>query len=177
MTYNSVKEVLMKSDRTVFFILVLLIIFSSSLFSLQPGDDVPGFSVVSGSGQILIRNDLNNKKIMLFYEDRSNMSLNQELKDYINTLSLDSENVLTVAVVNCSDVGLLKKIWEERLIDHSRKTGMPVYGDWNGNMKRKFQYKDESNNFLVIDERGTVVYSREGAVTASEFSHIRSLVQ
>lgn len=166
----------MNSHR-ILLLIVTLFFCSHSLIALQPGDVVPGFSVVSGEGQILIRNDLNDKKIMLFYEDRSQLTLNQDLKDYINSLSLDTDDVLTVAVVNCSDVGLLKKIWEERLIDHSRKTGMPVYGDWNGNMMKKFKYKDESNSFLVIDESGTVLYVFEGAVTASEFSHIRSLVQ
>ncbi|MBF9014859.1 MULTISPECIES: YtfJ family protein [unclassified Oceanispirochaeta] len=167
----------MKSPRSTSIIFILIIIFSSSLSALQPGDEVPGFSVVSGSGQILIRDDLTDRKIMLFYEDRSQMSLNQDLKEYINSLSLDNNSVLTVAVVNCSDVGLLKKIWEDRLVDQSRKTGIPVYGDWNGKMKNKFNYKDDSNAFLVIDEAGKVIYAREGVVASSEFSRIGSLVQ
>lgn len=167
----------MKWTRSASLIFILLLLFGGSLFALQPGDEVPGFSVVSGSGQILIRNDLKAKTIMLFYEDRSQMSSNQDLKEYINSLSLDKNSVLTVAVVNCSDVGLLKKIWQDRLVDYSRKSGMPVYGDWNGNMKNKFNYKDESISFLVIDDAGKVVYSREGAIASSEFSRIGSLVQ
>lgn len=174
--YNIVKEVLMKLPRSGSLIFIIILI-GSSLFALQPGDEVPSFSVVSGSGQILIRDDLSARKIMLFYEDRSHMSSNQDLKDYIKTLSLNKNNVLTVAVVNCSDVGLLKKIWQDRLVDYSRKSGMPVYGDWNGNMKNKFNYKDESTGFLVIDELGKVVYAREGAIASSEFSRIGSLVQ
>lgn len=167
----------MESFRPVILIMLLILLAGGSLSALQPGDVVPGFSVVSGTGQILIRDDLQDKKIVLFYEDRSQMNLNQELKDYISSLSLDKGSVLTVAVVNCSDVGLLKKIWEERLVDHSRRTGMPVYGDWNGNMKNGFRYKDEANSFLVIDESGKVVYSREGSVSPTEFSRIGSLVQ
>lgn len=174
--YNIVKEVLMKLSRSVSLILILILI-GSTLTALQPGDDIPSFSVVSGSGQILIRDDLSARKIMLFYEDRSLMASNQDLKEYIKSLSLDSNNVLTVAVVNCSDVGLLKKIWEDRLVDYSRKSGMPVYGDWNGNMKNKFNYRDESTGFLIIDEAGKVVYAREGAIANSEFSRIGSLVQ
>lgn len=166
----------MKSLRSVTLIFIIVLL-SSNLSALQPGDEVPGFSVVSGSGHILILDDLSDKKIMLFYEERSQMTLNQNLKEYIKSLSLDKRNVLTVAVVNCSDVGLLKKLWQDRLVDHARKTGMPVYGDWNGNMKNKFNYSDEANGFIIIDETGMVVYSKKGSVASSEFSRIGSFVQ
>ncbi len=167
----------MISLRSFWLSLVMMLVFSLSISALQPGDSIPSFSVASGMGQILIRDDLRDRKTLLFYEDRSSMSANGELKDYIKSLSLNREDVLTVVVVNCSDVGLLKKIWQERLIEYSRKTGMPVYGDWNGNMTDNFRYRGKSFSFLIVNEAGQVVYTREGTVPASEFPVITDLIE
>ncbi|MDC7233850.1 MAG: YtfJ family protein [Spirochaetales bacterium] len=161
----------------LFSLVIMFSLFSISLTALETGDEIPGFSVVSGTGQILIKDDLSERTTVLFYEDRSQLTLNEELKEYLKTLSLDKDRIQTVTVVNCSNVGLLKKIWEERLIDHSRRTGMPVYGDWNGNMQKRLNYQDESGGILVINETGTIVYTMTGPVASSEFSRIGSLLQ
>ncbi len=144
----------------------------TALSALQTGDEVPGFSVVSGNGKILIREDLRGKTAILFYEDRSRLDENQELKDYIKGLSDGRDGILSVVVADCSDVGLFKKIWEDRLIDHSRKTGFSVYGDWNGRMGKSFAYGDDALAFLIIDTTGRVVYSNSGPVSSSEFGRI-----
>ena len=159
-------------------LLVLIVFFGTALAlsALQTGDEVPGFSVVSGSGKILIREDLRDKTVCLFYEDRSRMDENQDLKDYIKEQTAGNDNVLSVVIADCSDVGLFKKIWEDRLIDHSRKTGLSVYGDWNGRMKKSFSYGDNTLVFLVIDKDGSVVFSKSEPVSSGEFGKIRELL-
>ncbi|MDA3958914.1 YtfJ family protein [Oceanispirochaeta sp.] len=168
----------MKSINPLYLIsLLFLLLLSQGVFALQVGDSIPGFSVVSGTGQILIRDDLNNKKVMLFYEDRSQLDLNQELKDYLKTLTLDKNSVFTAAIVDCSDLGLFKKLWEDKLVDQSRKSGLSVYGDWNGKMKERFRYEDKTSTFIVINESGEVVYFKAGVISSSEFPKISNLVQ
>jgi len=155
----------------------LLFLTVNSLTALETGEEIPGFSVVSGKGRILIREDLRNKTTLLFYEDRSQMDMNQELKDYLTGLSLDSDENLAVIVIDCSDVGLLKKLWEERLRDHARRTGLNVYGDWNGKMKRSFFYDDDNSAFSVINPRGVVVYTAQGKIPASDFDRISGFLE
>ncbi|MDC7239023.1 MAG: hypothetical protein PQJ50_01555, partial [Spirochaetales bacterium] len=67
-------------------VLAVMLVISISVYALQPGDSIPSFSVASGTGQILIRDDLRERKTLLFFEDRSSMSVNEDLKDYINSL-------------------------------------------------------------------------------------------
>jgi hypothetical protein len=171
------KEVFMKIIKPQLLFLSLFFLFlSPSLFALQIGDAIPGFSVISGDGHILIRDDLLDKKGLIFYEDRSLMDINQDLKDYLKALNLDKNNIMTVVVVDCNDLGLFKKLWQDRLVDHSRKINLPVYGDWNGKMKDRFKLEDESSTFMVIDETGHVVYSQTGTIASSDFEQIGNLV-
>lgn len=159
--------------------LLALVVFFGTVFALsalQTGDEVPAFSVVSGSGKILIREDLRDKTVVLFYEDRSRLDENQDLKDYIKGQAAGKDGILSVVIVDCSDVGLFKRIWEDRLVDHSRKTGLPVYGDWNGRMRKSFAYGEDSLEVLVIDREGRIVYSKTGPVPSSEHDTIRELL-
>jgi predicted transcriptional regulator len=155
-------------------LLVLVVFFGTvlALSALQTGDEVPAFSVVSGSGKILIREDLRDKTAVIFYEDRSRLDENQDLKDYVKGHMAGKDGVLSVIIVDCSDVGLFKRIWEDRLIDHSRKTGLPVYGDWNGRMRKSFSYGEDPLAFLVVDGDGRILYSKNGPVSSTEYAAI-----
>jgi len=146
-------------------------------FSLEPGDSIPGFSVVSGAGQMLIRNDFRDKMVLLFYEDRNQLDSNQPLKKYLDSLNLDRNGIMTVVVVDCTDVGFLKKLWDGKLEDYSRKNNQSVYGDWNGNMKEKFKFQDKTSTFMIIDPKGSVVYTGTGEIGPGEFPAISGILK
>jgi len=163
--------------RIVPVLLLLFVWFTVPGFSLQPGENIPGFSVVSGSGQMLIRNDIRDRKVVLFYEDRNQLDSNQSLKEYLDSLDLDRNSTMQVVIVDCSDVGLFKKLWEDKLEDYSRKSRLSVYGDWNGKLKESFSFQDKDSNFLIIDASGTVIYKGTGEIASREFSVISNLLK
>jgi len=163
-------------DRITIIVAVMIIFIVPNAFSLDNGEEMPAFSVVSGDGQILIHTDLSEKTVLLFYEDRSRTDLNRELKDYLKGQDFDREEVRTVSVVDCSNAGVFRKIWQNQLVDSSRKNGTTVFGDWNGVMKRDFRFASDTSTFAVIDPSGRVVYIRSGAVPASDFPTIRSFL-
>ncbi len=163
--------------RILPFLAVFFITLAVPGFSIQPGEEVPGFSVVSGSGQMLIRNDIREQTVLLFYEDRNQLDSNKTLKEYIESLDLDTDTTMVIVIVDCSDVGLFKKLWEDKLVDYSRKSRQPVYGDWNGKMKDKFHFQDDTSSFLIINPSGKVVYAATGDVAAEKFSAVSGLLK
>lgn len=172
------KGVVMKNHRKMGLSLLIIMILTSAglLSALETGDSVPSFSVVSGDGKILIQSDLIGKNTLLFYEDRSKMDLNEDLKDYLVDQGYSEDQTQLVVVADCSNAGLFKKIWQKQIMDESRKSGFTVYGDWNGNMKSVLKTASDTSTFFIVDPRGIVRFFMEGTVPDREFQKIHSTI-
>ena len=158
-------------------LLIIMILTSAGLLSaLEKGDTISSFSVISGDGKILIQSDLMGKNTLLFYEDRSKMDMNEGLKNFLVEQEYGEDQTQIVIVADCSKAGLFKKIWQNQLVDASRKSGITVYGDWNGSMKRVLKTAPDTSSFYIIDSRGIVQFFMEGSIPDREFSTIRSIV-
>ena len=168
----------MKNHRKMCITLLIIMIMTSAelLSALETGDTIPSFSVVSGDGKILIQSDLIGKNTFLFYEDRSKMDLNKGLKSFLMEQGYSEDSIQLVFVADCSNAGLFKKIWQKQLRDESRKSGLTVYGDWNGSLKNILNTASDSSSFYIVDPRGVVQLIMEGFIPDREFQKIHSTV-
>ena len=164
------------SIRHSLIVTCLFILISTGLSALDTGEVFPSFSVVSGDGKILISPDLSGRTALVFYEDRNGMEANSSLKSFFQQQNLDDERVALVYIADCTDAGLRKRIWENQLKDSSRRTGVTVYGDWNGNLKRGLETSEGEVFFYLIDPDGIIRYFKEGTVPEGDFQEIQALL-
>ena len=158
------------------FLLAFFLIPFLPAAAVDTGEVFPSFSVVSGDGKILIRPDLSGRNIFLFYEDRSRLDMNKDLKSYLINQDFNDREVRIIIIADCSRAGLRKKFWESQLVESSRRNGVTVYGDWNGRMKGSLSAPEETSSFYIIDTEGIVRYFKEGTVPEGEFQKIRDSI-
>ncbi len=153
---------------------IFFLFFCTALPAIGPGQSFPSFSVVSGDGKILISSDLEGRDTFLFYQDRTELDVNRDLKAYLQDWSFPDDSVRMVVIADCSHAGLRKKIWENQLQDSSRRSGYTIYGDWSGRMKQDLSAPDGASLFYHIDPEGIVRYFKEGTVPEGDFKDIQA---
>jgi peroxiredoxin len=161
---------LKKTKMKIYLIVITIIFLPLSCFSGEEmlNKSAPYFKVRSGDDKELTLKDLEGKVTVLFYETKGTIEENRKLKDELNRFydeQKDSvkQNILRIAVVNCRGV-IFVKTWKKELIEHSKKEGITIYGDWKGEMASRYCVKDQESNFMIIDKKGILVYFAAGKI-------------
>jgi len=145
------------------------------------GNVAPPFKVISGDNKILTLGDIKNKVAVLFYEAKSAIEQNRGLKNSLNAFydgQPDSvkKDIVRIGVINCQGV-FFRGAWEEGLRDNSKKEGITVYGDWDGEMSADYRAKEGSSNVIIIDRKGVIRYYNSGQVEDRDISMIEELLK
>ncbi len=142
----------------------------------------PTFQVESGDNQKLTLEMLRGKVIVCFYESRQvirkNIALKNELKRLyrIQPAKIQAD-IFRLVVIDCTKaLWPAIPLWKNKLVEHSRKEGFPIFGDWTGRMLADYHMKDGESNFIVIDKRGVIRYSASGAIGNGKFEEIKQLL-
>jgi len=167
----------------------LTLILGFSLWSpawgtLPPaGQPAPAFQVKSGDNQPLTLDMVKGKVIVLFYENKDVVKKNKELKNQLKKYYQDApaalqNQVFRLVVINCTSAILpTLPIWKSKLREGSRKEGLTIYGDWDGNMLSSYRMASEDSNFLIIDHNGIVRYATTGLVPSERIPEIKDLLK
>jgi predicted transcriptional regulator len=51
------------------------------------------------------------------------------------------------------------------------------YGDWDGRFFEKYEIIEDESNFMIIDKRGIVRYSKAGKVKKADILSIKKLLK
>ena len=121
----------------------------------------------------------------IFYETREpavlerNRGLKKTLNDfYFSQPEAIRTRVARIAAINCSSAfPLFKGVWKGKLSDHSTNEGLTVYCDWDGSFAKAYGTVDDESNFLIVDRKGTVRFSRSGKIAEREFDGIKQLLE
>lgn len=151
-------------------------------FGQEVGQEAPEFTLVSGDGEQLSRGDLLGRVTVMYYETRDTKDNNRDLKKSIREWRDElpeeqRERVFLVPVIDGSSATwLTREIWNGKLVDKSRQTGVTVYGDWDGAMRGSFELVKDDSNILVIDSGAIIRDRRQGIVDAAEIEAFRELL-
>ena len=145
------------------------------------GTAAPSFEVMSGDREKLSLDNLKGKVAVLFYEAKSAIEKNRELKTALNAFydgqpDIVKKDIARVAVVNCRGV-VFKKEWEKALQANSIKEGLTVYGDWDGKMSDDYHAKEGESNVMVIDKKGIIRYYVSGRVEDKDIGMIEEMLK
>ena len=67
--------------------------------------------------------------------------------------------MVRLPVVDCSPANWITKgFWAEGLTEASKKEGLTVYGDWDGDMRQAYGLPEEASSFLVVGPKGKIRY-------------------
>jgi predicted transcriptional regulator len=149
---------------------------------LLAGKPAPPFVVESGDNQKLTRDMVLGKVVVLFYESRQAIDINDELKEALKCLyraqpANVQQEIFRLVVIDCSEALLPTiPIWKSKLSENSRVQGFTIYGDWNRKMLADYGMQGNDSNFLIIDKHGIVRYSGTGKIASSQIPIIKDLL-
>ncbi len=166
--YVDFKGKTLKKVSLVLFCTAFLIVFASP--QTNAGSLNGEFTIQSGDGKQFQSSDLKGKVSVLFYETKDAIEQNRQAKDQLNTLFSSYTNeiqqsILRLPVVDCSNASkLFHGIWKKKLIEHSQKEGMVIYGDWKGDMKKAFSFQEDEVYLIIINQQKNIVFSGKGTL-------------
>lgn len=168
---------------------VMILVLGLSLVSpasgrvcLPSGNPAPPFVVKSGEDKKLTLNMVLGKVVVLFYEARKAVDKNDELKNELISLYREQpesikKEIFRLVVIDCSKASFpAVSIWKKKLAEHSRASGLTIYGDWDRQMLRDYSLRQNDSNFVIIDQHGIVRYSAAGKIQNGQFQEIKDLL-
>lgn len=148
------------------------------------GQAAPDFKVSSGEEQSLTLAGLKGKVVVVFYEGKEQVEYSRALKEDLNRFfaaqpARIQKLVVRAPVVDCSPANWITKgFWADGLTEASKKEGLTVYGDWEGDMRQAYGLPEEASSFLVVGPKGEIRYlaldTRQ--LGPEQFSKIRELI-
>lgn len=149
---------------------------------LAAGKPAPPFLVASGGDEKLTLDMVRGKIVVMFYEAREvikkNLELKNELKKLYKSQPQDIRNrIFRLVVIDCADAyWLTLPFWKSKLVAHSKKEGLTIYGDWTRRMFLDYRMQGGESNFLIIDPEGIIRYSATGKISLSRFGEIKEVL-
>ena len=170
-----------KAFLIILFIIVPIFILTLAARSWQIGEKAPPFFIESADGKKLNLEIIYGNLSLIFYEDRSAVEKNNDIKHQLsqfreNNLSL-LQNFQIIQVVDASSANFLTKtIWKRKLLQNSRKNNIVIYADWTGDMLRDYHLKNKESNLIFIDQAGIIRYLFFGKVNDQELKILEDLL-
>ncbi len=169
--------------------LIIVLVLGLGLISFESwgayvlsGKPAPPFVVHSGDNQQLTLDMILGKVVVLFYENRHAIDINDALKTELKNLYRAQpvpvkQEIFRLVVIDCSKATLpTKPIWKSQLSEHSRMQGLTIYGDWDRKMLVDYKLRDNDSNFMIIDKKGIIRYSASGKISNGQFHKIKDLL-
>ncbi len=142
----------------------------------------PAFKIRSGDDETMTSDMIKGKVAIIFYETRDASRKNSDIKDRFNALYDGQEeevrrSIVRVPVFNCSRiVWPVTAVWKSSLRYHSKRVGITLYGDWDGDMAKDYRMKDHDSNVMIVDKKGIIRYAAAGRITDEQFREIEGLI-
>lgn len=148
----------------------------------KEGQKAPAFTVTSGDDRALSLEQLRGRVVILFYEDKDDVEKNRKLKEDLNRFYREQTDtvraqVARVPVIDCRNlVWPITVVWRKNLVANSKKEGLVIYGDWNGEFAAAYGIVPDETQLIIIDQAGRVRYARAGLAKEKEIATIENLL-
>lgn len=166
----------------VLFSCLFLLAFGGRVAALEVGNKAPDFRVVSGDGREMSLAQLSGKTVVLLYETRHSKEQNrlfkrEMMKSYRAEPARYAE-VRVLPVINCrAAFPLVRGIWKKKLVEHSRKEGIVIFGDWDGSLADSYGMKPDASNVVVIGKDGFVRFASAYPLDSSTVEKVMAIIR
>jgi len=140
-------------------------------------------TVEDADEKTLALRDLKGQPIIVFYEDKESGALNdplkQELGRWLDDDAALKAAVVIVAVADVSDYNSwpAKGFAKDAIRAESKKSGTTIWCDWDGSFGKALELRAGTSSVVVIGRAGTVRFSADGALPATQRKTVESLLR
>ena len=155
----------------------------SKAVGLEVGVRAPFFTVTSGDSNVLTLDSTKGKVTVMFYEAKDVLERNRKLRNELNRsyqglTDAQKACIFRLLIINCcGSFWPFTETWKKKLREGSRKSGVIIYGDWDGEMFSAYGMKDNDSNVAIIDKNGIIRYFESGRVKDDKIDKIRNLIE
>ena len=164
-------------------LLVILLFLGGNLFSTLPVGKVPAKLTLSDKdggridGTAWSSSELVGKVWVLVYADPDESDLNEAATEALKAKDYPEAVYSSVAVINMAATWKPNFLINTILKGKQKKYTKTTYvRDMNKVLVNTWGLADDSNDILVFDSNGTVIFSFDGQLGASDIEHMISLI-
>jgi hypothetical protein len=138
----------------------------------KEGEQAPEARAEDVEGRAVDTRSFRGKKTLIFfYEGKDTAQQNQRLKIDIAKLTKTDRYRSVTHFAAVGDVGdynywPVKGIVKDKIREESKKSGWPIYCDWDGSFRSAYKLRRDVSNVVVVGKNGSVLFAAEGAVDA-----------
>jgi hypothetical protein len=135
-------------------------------FALQPGDNMPAFTVQAEKGGISSR-DIAGRVAIIACETRGTVEVNRPFKRALlaRWRQADRAAPAIVPVINCfSFLGFARSVCANRVAAASKRENLVIYTDTDGAMFRDFGVADDQSTIIIVDKKSVVRFVHAGSL-------------
>lgn len=136
----------------------------------KEGDQAPETRAEDPDGRPFEVRSLRGKKTLIFfYEGKDTQDQNKGLKLEIAKLTKTDRyrtatHFAAVGDVADYDYWPVKGVVKDKVREESKKSGWPIYCDWDGSFRSAFKLRRDASNVVVVGKNGSVLFAAEGPV-------------
>ncbi len=169
--------------KRVILILVLILVATNVFAELPVGEKAPIIDLKGKVGERVdgtpwSSNELVGKVWVVFYADPDESDLNDEAADAIKAKDFPKEKQGSVAIVNMAATWKPNFAISMILKGKQEKFPSTVYvKDFKKTVVKKWKLKDDSNDIVVFDKEGIVLFSKDGKLSTAEIKVLLKTIE
>ena len=151
--------------------LLLLSLFTSSLFSLELNKPLPSLKLEGKNGSLVNGKafdsaTIHDKVRVIFYVDPDEKDLNEALSDRLKKEDFDKSKFGSVAVINLAATWLPNYVIQKLLAQKQKEFPETIYVfDREKVGVKAWSVEDDNSDVIITDKEGKVLYYHPGKVT------------
>ncbi len=97
---------------------------------------------------------------------------------HYHALTPEEQNLIAIVqVIDCAETNMLNRFfWKRSLVKNSREYEFRIWGDWDGVVKKSYNFRDEESYMLVVDRNSKVIYFDEQLFDLTKIRQITEMV-
>ena len=164
-------------------LLLLLLVCTTSLFALQPGERLPEVTLQGNSGGMSDdtpwrSSSLKGKVHVLLYMDPDERKKAMPFLDRLNQADLPKDGYSTVAIVNLAATWMPNAVLKAILGRKQKELRNTQFiFDKNKTLIKAWGMKDDASNVIVLDKQMRVLFFKSGVLSKQEKEKLFRLIR
>ncbi len=161
-----------------------LLLRSSTVLALPArGSPEPDLRLRPVDGDAVMLASSLGRPTLVFYESKGSRSQNwpfkKKLKDLVQETSSYRERVALFPIVDLEgyDFWPVHGLAADAVRAEAKRSGWPIYCDWNGDLRRALDVRSEMSTVILIDRSGKVLFAAEGPLDEDKQEEILELLR
>lgn len=152
-------------------------ILSQTSFAQLDLNKIPSEVELSSGDSSWSSRSLKNKVHLLIYSNTSSKNLNEQATDAVKEKKFPRDQFASVAVVNMKDSWQPNFLINRAIAEKAKQYKDTIYvKDFDRTLVKAWDLKGDSNDILVFDKQGKLVYNKNGKLSKEDTVKLLSII-